>query len=108
MEEEALAGPYYLTGEDDSVQMVRNSATLSITPGVARYNGKEVLPGWFISGDVPPEETILESELPVWAAEKVRATASGDFVQMSLHKATLQISPTGSFYNGKHIERTTS
>lgn len=85
-------------------QITRDSASLSVSDGVARYNGVEVAPkGVLVTAEDRQDEVVFEDELPVWARVKVRGASAGGQVQMVNGYDTLQVSGGVVFFNGRKV-----
>lgn len=97
------------TSPGGMTQITRDSGSLSIVGGVARYNGKEVAPeGVVVTEAISAEETIAVSALPGWARAKVyNSIANGGQVQTNNNGNVLSITRSGAYYNGKRVVLTT-
>lgn len=88
------------------VQITHENGSLSITNGIVRYNGVEVVPeGVELTSADMQEETISEKDLPVWALAKIKSTSVGGQVQMNQNGDSLHIAGGIAVYNGKRVIR---
>lgn len=90
------------TGPTQTIQMIRNCDSLSVSGGKAFFNGHAVA----MNGEQVEDETIYFSELPDWAQKEIEKSskASGmNFTQRCVNGKCLQINPVHAVFDDKLV-----